>query len=57
MGARLHQGVPGDFGLRFESLRQHALAAGAPAKKPAARPEDDKFMQFMADMQQLGAIS
>jgi hypothetical protein len=33
------------------------FAAGLAAMKPAPRPEDDKFMQFMADMQQLGAIS
>ena len=34
-----------------------SIAAGLAARKPAPRPEDDKFMQFMADMQQLGAIS
>jgi hypothetical protein len=59
------------FGLAPEpaARRQEAAAAGSSsaaarpggtglaARKPAPRPEDDKFMQFMADMQQLGAIS
>lgn len=55
-GACCSAGLAPEMAPQRLATASPAKPAAAPARPAAKPPTDDKFAQFMADMQQLGAV-